>query len=268
MHRSLTQTSWALIYFICMVWPAALPAQTTHFLKITPEKVTLLIGEYKTFRMVDQNGQMQRNVTWNISDSYAFQTEEGDELTIVAKQLGDFTVSAHNPDGSAEASIKVMEGSTLPQGTVKWSGASVEGCKTTKVIPAVPSANGPDIYEQSVCADGEYIAAYTDGGIQLWRRKIGTAGPIPSGVAARNEQPVKSPISGGLNVRGASICDFLTIGTAQQKVRETLKEHNLTFSELHQGGRVWLIEESTKQCKLWFDEKATLTKKGKIFVND
>lgn len=268
MYRTLPQTFLLSILSAFIVWPATLPAQTTHFLKITPEKVTLLAGEYTTFRMVDQDGQMQRNVTWNISDSDAFQVQAGDEVTITAKQIGDFIVSAHNSDGSAEASIKVMEGSTLPQGTTKWSGASIEGCKTIKVTPAVPSANGPDIFEQSVCADGEYIAAYTAGGIQLWRRKVGSGVTTPSRAAIGNEPPVKSSAVGGLNVHASSICDFLAIGSDQQKVRETLKEHNLSFSESQEGGTVWLVEESSKQCKLRFDEKEKLTKKNKIFVND
>jgi hypothetical protein len=260
--------SWTLFCFICVVWPAALPAQTTHFLKITPEKATLLVGESKTFRMVDQNGQMQRNIVWNISDSGAFEKEEGDELVVTAKQRGDFTISAHNSDGSAEASIKVMEGTTLPEGTAKWTGTSVEGCKTIKVIPAVPSANGPDIFEQSQCADGSYVTAYTEEGIQLWRRKVSNAGPVPSGGSVGNEQTGKASLSGGLNVHATSVCDLLAIGAEQQKIREILKERNLSFSELHEGGSVWLIEESNKHCKLWFDEKATLTRKSKIFVND
>lgn len=30
----------------------------------------------------------------------------------------------------------------------------------------------------------------------------------------------------------------------------------------------WIIEESNKRCKLWFDDKSLLTKKRKIFVTE
>jgi hypothetical protein len=250
-----------------LLWAIALPGQGTQFVKITPEKVTLLIGESKTFRLVDQNGQRQNNVSWNISDPDAFQAAEGDELTITAKRAGDFTVSAHNPDGSAEATIKVLEGSILPQGTAKWSGASVEGCKTTKVIPAVPSANGPDIFEQSKCEDGEYLAAYTSEGIQLWRRKLGGAGPPPAAEFRKNGAAASPPNTGRLDLRSPSICDLVVIGTDQQKIREVLNQRNLSFSEGTRDERAWIVDESSTQCKLWFDEKSVLTKKRKMFVS-
>ena len=258
----------SLLVAALVLCAAPLPGQSTHFLKITPGKVTLLMGESKTFRLVDQNGQMQINVTWTISDADAFQAQEGNELTLTAKREGDFTVNAQNPDGSADATIKVMEGSALPQETVKWSGASVEGCKTTKVIPAVPSANGPDIFEQSHCEDGEYLAAYTSEGIQLWRRKVGGSGPSPVAELRKNGVAASQSNTGRLDLRSTSICDVVTTGTDQQKIRDVLNQHNLSFSEGTPGERAWIVDESSTQCKLWFDDKSVLTKKRKMFVSE
>src|ERR1019366_729653 len=67
---------------LALLWAVTLPAQNAHSVNITPEKVTLLIGESKTFRLIDQNGHMQRHVSWSISDSDAFQTEGNDEWII------------------------------------------------------------------------------------------------------------------------------------------------------------------------------------------
>jgi hypothetical protein len=54
--------------------------------QITPDKTTMLIGESRSFRMVDQNGQAQHKVTWTISDAGAFASTEGDEVQLVPKR--------------------------------------------------------------------------------------------------------------------------------------------------------------------------------------
>jgi hypothetical protein len=232
---------------------------------ITPERATLLIGDSRSFRLVDQNGQMQHDVSWNISDPSALQASEGDELTITAKQAGDFRVSGRSKNGSAEATVKVMEGNTLPAGTTMWSSGTLPGCKSTKLTQAMPSANGPDMYEQSQCEDGEYITAYTADGIQLWRRKLGGAGASP---AAPYNKSAVTAASGRLNAGATSVCDSISIGTNQQKIRELLHQNRLSFSEGDSRERVWIVEESSTQCKLWFDDNSAVTKKRKIFVTE
>ena len=52
------------------------------------------MGESRSFRLVNQNRQLQRNVTWIVSDPDAIQTDGGDELAIISKQAGNFRVSA------------------------------------------------------------------------------------------------------------------------------------------------------------------------------
>jgi hypothetical protein len=46
----------------------------------------MLIGESRSFRMVDQNGQAQHKVTWTLSDAGAFASTEGDEVQLVPKR--------------------------------------------------------------------------------------------------------------------------------------------------------------------------------------
>jgi hypothetical protein len=102
----------------------------------------MLIGESRTFRLVDQAGHMQRDTTWSVSDDRAFDVSKGDELELTAKSAGDFRLEGRSSNGSADATITVVEGGVLPIGTVKWSEGKIDGCKTTKIIPAVPSASG------------------------------------------------------------------------------------------------------------------------------
>ena len=255
--------SWSVCLALWLFWAAALPAQKPYFVAISPQKVTLLIGDSTSFRLVDQNGHRQSHVAWHVSDPDAFQVYDGDEFTITAKEAGDYRVDARTADGSAEATVKVMEGYAMPVGTVKWSAGATPGCKSIKIIPAVPTANGPDIFEQSQCDDGQYIAAYIAGGVQMWRRKMTSTGAFPAAAYAND------PVSAArLNTRSASVCVSVVLGTDGQKIRDLLQERKLSFSEGAPGEREWIVEESTTQCKLWFDDKSVLTKKRKIFVTE
>ena len=242
--------------------------QAARSVGISPEKATLLVGESRTFRLVDQNGRMQQDASWSVSDSSALETRSGAELTVTTKAVGDFAVSAQSAGGSAEASLKVVEGTSLPNGTAKWSGVSFEGCKSVHVVPAVPSASGVDVYDQSVCPDGEYVSAYTSDGTLAWRNKIGGSAAPPPQELTRN-QPTTVPLNPShVNYRAASICNQASLGTTRQELEHLLKQRNLDPGSNHDGQQVWVIDESSVRCKLSFNEKSLLSKKQKILVND
>lgn len=133
------------------------------------------------------------------------------------------------------------------------------GCHTTKIMPAVPVANGPDVFEQSQCPDGTYIRAYTAEGILLWRRKIDSSPKA----ATKPEEP--SIALNSLNTRAGSICDSISIGMKQEAVGELLKARNLAALG---GEKIWTIEEEGTQCKLWFNAATGVSKKRKTMVAD
>jgi hypothetical protein len=246
---------------LLLSWAVTLRAQSSSFVVVTPQSATLLTGESRSFRLVDQNGQFQRNVTWTISDPDALQATTGDELTITAKHPGDFHIDARSKSGSAEASVKVMEGQ-LPVGTKIWTAPTAAGCKSIQLVQAMPSANGPDMYDTSHCEDGDYVTALTSDGRQLWRRRVGGS-PAPTRTATDiNENPAPAR----LNSRSPSVCDSLSTGTGQQAIRDLLHERHLVFNEGPAGERDWIVDESNSQCELRFDEKLILIKKRKIFV--
>jgi hypothetical protein len=230
--------------------------------QITPDKTTMLIGESRAFRMVDQNGRAQQKVTWTISNVDAFQSIEGDELHLMARQAGEFRIIARTDFATAEATVTVLEGSNLPSGTVKWHSGAMEGCKTTKIIPARPTPSGPYVFQQSVCGDGEYVAAYTADGVQLWRRKLTDKGAPPDLPGGNNYEV----FGNRLDPHTASVCDSVTAGTEEQRIRELLTQRSLTLREETGGGKVWVVDETNTECKLWFDEKSVLVKKKKVFV--
>ncbi len=275
---------------VLLLWTIALRGQAPSFVIVTPDKATLLMGQSRTFRLVNQDGQMQHGVSWDISDPGAFEIYAGDDLLITAKRAGDFLISARLGDRRAKAMVRVLDGDTLPIGTVKWSSGTIPGCKTTKVAAADPSTNGPGIFEESQCEDGPYVAAYTSDGIQLWRRKMAGPGeqavkenkpaapavpPVVPTVARPFVPPVVQPVVppvvppvARINPSEPNVCDAVSVGASQQEIRELLRQRNLSFSEGAPDERMWAIEEPNVQCNLWFNEKGSVTRKRKIFVNE
>jgi|SRR5579864_3124109 len=227
--------------------------------QITPDKTTMAIGESRSFRMVDENGQAQHKVRWKLSNVDDSQETEGDELHFYARHAGEFRLTARTDYATAEASVKVVDPKDMSQGTMRWQSGKKEGCTTTKILPARPNPSGVYAYQQSQCEDGVYIAAYTSDGVQLWRRKISDS-PSQTG---SNDYEVEGQ---HLEARPASICDAVQVGTEQEKVRAMLTEQHLSFREQPGAEHVWLVEQSNAQCRLQFDDKLVLVKKKKVFV--
>jgi hypothetical protein len=227
--------------------------------QITPYKTTMVIGESRSFRMVDENGQAQLKVRWTLSDADAFEETEGDELHLYARRAGEFRLTARTDFATAEAEVKVVEAKDMTQGTTRWQSGKKEGCSTIKILQAKPNASGVYAYQQSQCEDGVYLAAYTSDGVQLWRRKISDS-PSQTG---SNDYEVEGQ---HLEARPASICDAVQVGTDQEKIRAMLTEQHLSFREQPAAEHVWLVEQSNVQCRLQFDDKLMLVKKKKVFV--
>jgi hypothetical protein len=229
--------------------------------QITPYKTTMVIGESRSFRMVDENGQAQHKVRWTLSNVDASQETEGDEFYMYASRVGEFQLTARTDFALAEASIKVVEAKDITPGTMRWQSGKQEGCTTTKILPARTNGSGVYAYQQSQCEDGVYLAAYTSGAVQLWRRKISDS-PSQTG---SNDYEVEGQ---HLEARPASICDAVQVGMEQEKIRAMLTEQRLSFREQPGAEHIWLVEQSNTQCRLQFDDKLMLVKKKKVFVVD
>lgn len=226
---------------------------------VTPAKVTMVVGESRPFRAVDAQGHMLTNVHWTVSRSELEDIAGGAEVEVVAKQPGSFTLTAHAGEGYADAQVEILQGPTLPMGTVRWSGVDWPGCKTAKIMPAVPSATGvADVFEDAECTDGHYVAAYTADGIMAWRRKTTAKGGV---------QPSAEQIATAAQLNThASICDSISLAMKRDGVRALLVERQLATSS--ETDSTWVIEEEGTECRLWFDREFRVSKKRRTFVSE
>ena len=247
-----------LIVLASVICCTLLSAQSAPLVSVSPASATMLVGESHRFRAVDGSGHALRNVDWTVFEPGIVEITAGDEVLVTALRAGKVTLRAHAGDGSADAHIEVVEGNSLPQGTVIWSSGDLPGCRTRKIMPAVPVPNGPDVFEESQCADGTYIRAYTSDGILMWRRKISTNG-TPGTKAAE-----PAPPSNSFNTRAGSICDSISVGMKDEAVGDLLQARNLAVPATTQ--KIWVIEEEGVQCKVWFGATSCVVKKRKTLT--
>lgn len=248
--------------FALLACAYSLPAQSRAplFVKVTPNTVSIPVGGSASFRLVDQTGHMVPHVAWHVSDPDAFWIQDGDEFSIIAKEPGDYRVDGRTADGEAEATVTVLRQDSRPGQTPQWVSGGVEGCKTVKITRAMPNTAGIAVYQQTECDDGTYISAYRANGVQMWRTKMSDTGVPPSAAGLTPSAPAAR-----LNARSKSVCDSVSVGDDQAKIRDLLREQELTSSESG-SDHSWTIDESSTQCILWFDEKSQVSKKRKVFV--
>ncbi len=251
---------------LCAGWFAPLVAQNPHDLEVVPANATMLVGESRTFRAVGRDGRIRHDVRWSVSPPFAVElTVEGDEVTVVANgRAGTVVLSASADRLTSEATIEIRSGDKLSPGSVIWSVQPIPGCKVQKIIQAVPTANGPDIYVQEECPpNGTVIRALTADGRELWRRGFGTAqeAVIP-GLKTGEPVSVKP-----LNI-GQSVCDAVAIGMAKDAVSKALREYGLHLDEREKQSAHWGINERGVSCDISFDTAGTVSKKKKVITTD
>jgi hypothetical protein len=228
----------------------------------------MMVGETRTFRAVGKDGRIRHSVRWSISpESAAALSVSGDEATVQAKQASSrLYLTAHAESDSAEAMIEILSGSAPPTGTLLWTVAPIPGCKSVKLTQAVPSATGPDLYDQEQCPRGDVIRALTADGREIWRKQISGTG------TAFQVEPVREalPQSGEhLNLKATSICDVVLSGMAKEEVSRLATARNLHLDGRQRQSDNWAIEEEGFNCTISFDGKTgAVVKKKKTIVSD
>jgi hypothetical protein len=243
-------------------------AQDAPALSVVPTKATMLVGETRTFRAVGRDGRLRRNVHWRVSPEQAAKlTVAGDEATLQAEEPSSTVVLTASVEGdSSDASIEVRSGSSFPTGTMMWSVSPLPGCKSMKMTQAVPTATGPDIYDEESCPDGAYVRALTADGRELWRRKLGAPDPTPVTPVLDGKKETQPAEHISSSTR--SVCDEISSGMTKDGVAKLAQDRNLRLGEKERESNSWAFEEHNVRCTIWFGEAGIVVKNRKTFISD
>ena len=236
-------------------------------LSVSPSKVSMLVGETRAFRAVGKDGRLRHNVSWSVSPSHAATaTQSGEEITIKAEEASPTVILTATSEGdSADANIEIHPGTSRKSGTVLWSVTPIPGCKSTNIIQAVPTADGPDLYDQEECPQGSVVRALTSDGRELWRRSFGGSGtPMAELTPGGTVKPPQR-----LNPRNTSVCDSISAGMTRDTVTKVVADRSLRLDDKQRSANEWLLEEEGFHCTISFDAgSGTVVKKKKTVVTD
>lgn len=245
----------ALALSLVSLWgSAAITAPSAAGLVVSPASATMEVGESRSFRLVDNNGRIIKNVDWAPLETGIVEASDGDEVRVTALRAGKVTLRARGGDGSAYAHIEVIDGSR-PPGTVVWSTPEVSGCRTLRADPVRVVGDGPAVIMRRECVDGMYLYAYSAQGVYLWRSKLHSIdNSSATGTSATS-----------IDTRATSICDSISIGMREEAVAQLMTSRHLR--PLPREQTMWTIEEDNARCTLWFAAFA-VEKKRKTLTSD
>jgi hypothetical protein len=205
------------------------------------------------------------NIRWSVSPEYAATlTTDGNEAALLAEQISSAVVlSAYGSNGSSEARIEIHPGTSLPLGATKWSVKELPGCKTTNIIPAVPSAGGPDIYVKESCPDGPFVRAITDDGRELWRKKLGGSAAIP--ISSSQKEKAVEPLV-HVDLDSHSLCDDVSTGMTKNAASKLIEDRGDRLRQKERESKSWTFEERGSRCNIFFDEAGFVVKKKKTII--
>ena len=140
---------------------------TTTNAHITPNLISMVVGDTRNLQVLDSNGAVIHGLTWTITDPTVASLSTDDPPILTALAAGKVTISA----GDGSASLTVYPGPALSQGTIQWSDPG-DGSGVVSIIPAVPSSTGvADVF--ALQSDGNVQAIASDGTV-AWTASVGT----------------------------------------------------------------------------------------------
>lgn len=148
---------------------------TSTTLTLTPATRTLLVEESAALSLLDDFGSTITAATWTTSDPAVIDLSTDDPPVLTALASGTATITAAKNGLSATATITVVAGTSLPDGTTRWSVAPTQG---TEMLAPVHThrigEDGPDLFAvESDSASGQIVLrALTRAGAAMWTEVV------------------------------------------------------------------------------------------------
>jgi IPT/TIG domain/Glucodextranase, domain B len=145
-------------------------------LQITPPNSNMLVGSQQSFTAVDNQGNRRPDATWSVSNSTIASFASDNPNTLMANAVGQATVTATVGGVSAQTTVTVVSGTSMPVGTILWSAPPpIAEFSTQQIVQAVPTVNGPDLYSIDMDSNGDTIVrAFRSTGEQMWQSQVFT----------------------------------------------------------------------------------------------
>ena len=150
----------------------------TTALSMTPTTRTLLVNEVATMSLFDDFGATISAATWTSSDATVIGVSTDDPPMLKALAAGTATITATKNGQSATATITVIVGTTLPDGTTRWTVPTTPSTTLgTTIYSHRVTEDVPDLFITEKAGTGTYAASYTvqaamgDGTIR-WREAV------------------------------------------------------------------------------------------------
>lgn len=237
---------------LVLIDAACLAQAVVAELVVTPSRAALPLGDVQYLAANGPDGRPLDGATWKV-EGPARITSSGREAVVEPIGPGDVTVVAELNGKSAQAHLKVV--AALPQGATRWSVDPVlEGGRTTKITPAVPAANGPDIYVNEASASGSLIRAIAADGRELWRNGSGVHPPNWAG-----QQVSRIDVAPGL----LKTCQDIISGMSLAEVKSAFSGR--IPHEMSKDQRVWLFQSGDVTCRVEFSKGGTVANRQIAF---
>jgi hypothetical protein len=148
----------------------------TQLLFVTPNQVTLHVGDTRSMQLIDENGVLINNSVWTFDDTSIAEIippqNPGDLTLLQADAVGatDFIATVGDRTGIAKITV-LAAGAPFPVGTVQWAVPPLGSYGIAKTVQSLRiDENTPDLYIED---DGAYggngsIRALTSDGQQKW----------------------------------------------------------------------------------------------------
>jgi hypothetical protein len=150
------------------------PPPLAFKMRVTPDIMSVIVGEPRQVRLNNPEGKMIRDATWTVTDPSVIRLDPAAEPILVGLAPGTAFITAVWHGEKAEAKVTVFPGPELPQGTVRWSVRELLGFVTDGITQAqVISADGPDFFVTEHDKFGRWMTrGLTSDGRELWSREL------------------------------------------------------------------------------------------------
>ena len=138
---------------------------TATSLALAPSTGTKLIGDEFSLSLRDEFGVLADAASWETSDPAVVSLSTDDPPLLTAVGAGTATITATKDALAATATVTVVAGDSLPDGTVKWS---IEDLGTQPISVNTVGLEGPATFTSTFDAGAWTVNALSADGRHLW----------------------------------------------------------------------------------------------------